>query len=116
MGLTAIHLTSASTTGQPVLVVTLLAASVGALTVLALATAALALRRSVSYGLVTAALTTLAVRTAVAWLTIANLLSTQLHHLLEHGLDVIMASLVIGAVYYARTVQPPSTDEGSASE
>ena len=79
-------------------------AGAGSLAVLGLAVAALARRRSRSYLLVALAFGTLAARTAVAGLTLMQLVSPMTHHLLEHGLDVIMAGLVIAAVYYARTV------------
>ena len=82
----------------------LIFAAVGSLAMLGIAVAALARRRSRSYLLVALALVTLAARTAVAGLTLLQLVSPLTHHLIEHGLDVIMAALVIAAVYYARTV------------
>ena len=86
------------------LLIVLTLAGTGSLAVLGLAGAALAHRRSRSYLLVALALGTLAARTAVAGVTLLELVSPVTHHLLEHGLDVIMAGLVIAAVYYARTV------------
>jgi len=86
------------------MLIVLTLAGAGSLAVLGLAVAALARRRSRSYLLVSFALATLAARTAVAGLTLMQLISPMTHHLLEHGLDVIMAGLVIAAVYYARTV------------
>lgn len=89
---------------QP-LVVVLLFAGAGSLAVLGLSVAALFRRRSRSYLLIALALATLAARTAVAGLTMLQYLPADTHHLLEHGLDVLMAGLVIVAVYYARTVE-----------
>lgn len=63
-------------------------------------------RRSRPYLLVALALAALLVRTAVAGLSLVGSLGAQHHHLLEHGLDVVMAGLVIAAVYYARSVAP----------
>lgn len=83
----------------------LLLAGVGSLVVAALAVGALARRRSRSYLLVALALVTLAARTAVAAATMAGMVETSAHHLLEHGLDVAMAALVIAAVYYARRTE-----------
>ncbi|MFB6096161.1 MAG: hypothetical protein ABEJ74_02080 [Haloferacaceae archaeon] len=79
----------------------------GALTaVLAgLGLAAFARRRSRSYLLVALALLALFARTLVAVAAMAGLLDGGAHHLLEHGLDVAMAALVVGAVYYARSVE-----------
>lgn len=83
----------------------LLLAGVGSLVVAGLAVGALARRRSRSYLLVALALVTLAARTAVAGATMAGMVETSAHHLLEHGLDVVMAGLVIAAVYYARRTE-----------
>ena len=90
--------------GELSLLLVLIFATVGSLIVLGLAVAALARRHSRSYHLVALALATLATSTAVATLTLMQLVSPPTYHLLEHGLDVIMAGLVIAAVYYARTV------------
>jgi hypothetical protein len=89
----------------PSLVVVLALAGAGSLVVVGLAVVAVARRRSRSYLLVAAAFGALAARTAVAGLSLGGLVGTDLHHLLEHGLDVAMVGLVIGAVYYARTVE-----------
>ena len=89
----------------PSLLVVLALAGASSLVVLGLAVAALARRRSRSYLLVAGALTALAARTAVAGLFIGGWLTTGIHHVMEHGLDVIMAGLVIAAVYHARTVE-----------
>ena len=50
------------------------------------------------------ALTTLTARTAVAGLTVMQVVSPTAHYLREHGVDVIMVGLVFAAVYYVRTV------------
>jgi hypothetical protein len=80
----------------------LVLAGVGSLAVLGLAAGALARRRSRSYLLVALALVTLAARTGVAGATMLGALDASTHHLLEHGLDVVMAALVVAAVYHAR--------------
>jgi hypothetical protein len=61
-------------------------------------------RQSRPYLLIAAALLALLGRSAVAGFTITGLVSTTEYHLLEHGLDVILVALVIGAVYHSRTV------------
>lgn len=87
----------------PLLIVLLAAGLVTAL-LLGLAIAAFTQRQSRPYLLIALAIAALFARTLVAGLTMMNVLPEAHHHLLEHLLDVAMAALVIGAVYYARTV------------
>jgi hypothetical protein len=69
-------------------------------------------RRSRSYLLIALALLALFGRSVVAGGTLLGLISPGLHHLLEHGLDIIMAALVVAAVYYARTVEQSRCSRG----
>ena len=108
--------TVGAVSGELSLLFVLIFAAVGSLAVLRIAVAALARRRSRSYLLIALALATLAARTAVAGLTLMQLVSPMTHHLLEHGLDVIMAGLVIAAVYYARTVAQHAQQRETAYE
>jgi len=62
-------------------------------------------RRSHSYLLVALALGALLARPVVTGLTATGVLTPETHHLLEHGLDVVLVALVVAAVYYARTVE-----------
>jgi len=71
---------------------------------LGLGLAVLARRRDGPYVLVVLALAALFARTGVAALAMVDVFGPTGHHLLEHGLDVAMAGLVIGAVYHARRV------------
>ncbi|WP_276259479.1 DUF7471 family protein [Haloglomus litoreum] len=89
----------------PVLIVLLALAGVAAATLLGLALAGFARRRSASYLLVALALATLLARVGVATAAMAGLLADPDHHLAEHILDVLMAALVIAAVYTARSVR-----------
>lgn len=89
----------------PSLLAVLVIAGVGSIAVFGLALAALLRRRSRSYLLVAFALAALVARVGVAGLSIGGFVSTDLHHLLEHGLDALMAGLVIAAVYHARSVE-----------
>ena len=95
----------------PTMAVLLALAGVGSALVLAVALAALLRRRSRSYLLVTLALATLLARTAVAALSFTGTVEAGSHHLFEHGLDVVMAALVIAAVYDARTVRATARGE-----
>jgi heme/copper-type cytochrome/quinol oxidase subunit 3 len=90
-----------------VLLLTGIASSV----VVGLAVVALAQRRSRSYLLITVALGTLLARTLVGGLAMNGMVQLEIHHLAEHGLDGVMAVLLITAVYYARTTE--RTTDGS---
>lgn len=98
--------------GDPALAAVLALAGLGSAAVLALALAALVRRRSRSYLLVALALSALLARTAVAALSMTGGLGAGAHHALEHGLDVVMAALVIAAVYDARSAR--RADGGTA--
>jgi hypothetical protein len=97
----------------PVLIALLALAGVAAATLLGLALAGFARRRSASYLLVALALGTLLVRVVVASAAMGGLLTDTDHHLAEHVLDVLMAALVIAAVYTARSARRRArSDEG----
>jgi hypothetical protein len=87
-------------------------AGLGAAVLLGLAVGAFLQRQSRSYLLIVAALLALVGRSAVAGFTLTGNLSMAQHHVLEHGLDVVLVALVIAAVYYARTV-PAETEASS---
>lgn len=84
------------------LVVLTVAAAATAL-VAGLAVAAFVQRRSRPYLLIALALSTLVARTALGIGAYTPMLDSADHHLLEHGLDVVMAALVIAAVYLVRS-------------
>ncbi|WP_435196750.1 DUF7471 family protein [Natronomonas sp. EA1] len=92
-------------TEEFILAVLLAIAGLASAAVIGLSLAALLRRKSWSYLLVTLALATLLARTAVAVGTMWGMIPDSAHHTLEHGLDVAMASLVIAAVYTARTAR-----------
>jgi hypothetical protein len=60
---------------------------------------------------VTLALLTLAVRAIIGSVFMMGMLSVATHHTAEHLLDVVMAGLVIAAVYTARTARGAATPE-----
>lgn len=91
------------------LAILLVLAGSGAAVLLGLGLAAVARRQSRSYLLVALALATLFSRSVVAALALTDVFGSRLHHLVEHGLDVAMVALVIGAVYYARTIETSAT-------
>lgn len=100
--LTALHLHPPSV--DIPLAVVLSGAGLGAALLLGLALAALLQRQSRPYLLIALAIAALLARSVVASLSMLDLLQGTHHHLLEHGLDVVMTAFVIGAVYYARSV------------
>ncbi|MXR41442.1 hypothetical protein GRX01_08845 [Halobaculum sp. WSA2] len=71
---------------------------------LGLGLAAFLRRRSRSYLLVALALGALAARAGLAAGAAFGLVGVDAHHFGEHLLDVVMAALVVAAVYYARSV------------
>ena len=60
-------------------------------------------RRSRRYFLVSATLAALLSRSIVGLLTVRGLLSPGSHHFLEHGLDALIAILLLAAVYDSTT-------------
>lgn len=79
---------------------------------LGLGIAVLVRRRSRSYLLIAMALLALFARSIVAGGTLLGVIAPGPHHLLEHGLDIIMAALVVAAVYYARSVEQAQASWG----
>jgi hypothetical protein len=90
--------------GSVALLVFVTVAAVGTAVLLGLAFAAFVQRRSRPYLLLVAAFAALLGRSLVAGGSMFGMLSPTTHHLLEHGMDVVLVALVVAAVYYARTV------------
>ncbi|WP_137683124.1 DUF7471 family protein [Haloarcula mannanilytica] len=65
-----------------------------------------------AYLLILLALTALFARPLIALLSEFAIVSAPTHHLLEHALDTLFVLLVLGAVYYARTVEKRLDEEG----
>lgn len=92
-------------------------AALSAALVIGVALAALLQRRSVPYLLVTLAFATLLARAVAGAAVMVGSVSVPTHHTLEHGLDAVMAGLVIAAVYTtrrARTRVTTSRTDGGA--
>lgn len=85
-------------------------AGIASALLLGLALATFARRRTRPYLFVALAIASLVARTLVGGGGATAVLAPDLHHLIEHGLDVAMAALVIGAVLYARTAEPDRGD------
>jgi len=85
-------------------------AGVGSGLLFALGVAAFARRGSRSYLLVVLALSALLTRTAVSLLAVFGPLDPALHHLAEHGLDAMVATFLLLAVYDARADGLPARE------
>ena len=95
---------------DPMLVGAHLLAGIGSGLLLALGVVAFSRRASRSYLLVVLALAALVARTLVSTLAILGPLDPGLHHFAEHALDAMVAILLLGAIYFARTVAPGAPD------
>ncbi|KAA9400046.1 hypothetical protein Har1130_10315 [Haloarcula sp. CBA1130] len=65
-----------------------------------------------AYLLIVLALTALFARPLIALLSGFAVVSEPTHHFIEHALDTLFVVLVLGAVYYARTVEKRLNKEG----
>lgn len=83
----------------------LLVGTLAAAAILGVALAAFVQRRSWPYLLVALAVATLLARTTIGMGYMGGWMLPEHHHLLEHGLDVTMAALVIAAVLSAHTMK-----------
>lgn len=102
----ALPVHAAADPASAVLLASLTLAALGAAVLLGLALAAFVRRRSRPYLLLVGAFLALLARSGVAIASVFGLVSPEGHHLLEHGVDVVLVALVVAAVYYARTVSP----------
>lgn len=87
---------------------TLLVAALGVGAVFSVLVALLAFvafyrRRTVSYLLIAVAFSTFLGKTSLGIVYLTGRVSVDVHHALEHALDVVMLALVLVAVYYARS-------------
>lgn len=99
----SIVLASSISQADVVLLPLLVLAGLAATVLVCLGLVAVSRRQSRSYLLVALALGTLLCKALAGGFTIVGILPTDLHHTVEHGLDLVMAILLIAAVYYART-------------
>lgn len=100
---------AAASAGLDPLGVLLVLAALATLPIAAIALGAYWRRRTTSYLLVALALVALSTRIVVAAGTVLGVVPHDLHHLVEHGLDVTIAALIVGAVIAARGIEnrPP---------
>jgi heme A synthase len=86
-------------------------AGIASVAIVGLALVAFAQRRSRSYLLITIALATLLVRTVIGGLAMSGVVQLELHHIIEHALDGVMAVSLIAAVYCGRTTERPTSED-----
>jgi heme A synthase len=96
---------------QPSLAIVLSLAGLTSVGILALAVVALTRRQSWSYLLVTLAIGTLGIRVFLGGLMLFGLINLGIHHLLEHVVDILMALLLLAAVYTARSAEVHTSQE-----
>jgi|APHM01.1.fsa_nt_gi hypothetical protein len=89
--------------GEPLLVWLLLAATAVTTLLFGLSLIVTYRRRSRRYLLVSATLAAFLSRSLVALLAVGGLVSADSHHLLEHGLDALIAIMLLAAVYDSTT-------------
>lgn len=95
---------------HPALSLVLVLGGLTSVVILTLAVFALTQRQSWSYLLVTLAIGTLGLRVALGGLMLVGLIDLPTHHLMEHAVDLLMAGLLLGAVYAARTGDRPTSE------
>ena len=103
MMMNSIVLASSISQGDVVLFCLIVLAGLTAALLVSLGLVAFSRRKSRAYLLVVLALGTLLCKAVAGGLTIVGIMPTDLHHPVEHGLDSVMAVLLIAAVYFART-------------
>ena len=89
-----------------ILLCLLILAGLAAAVLVSLGLIAFSRQQSRSYLLIVLALGTLICKAFAGGFTIVGILPGDLHHFVEHSLDLVMAMLLIAAVYYARTASP----------
>ncbi|WP_416838322.1 hypothetical protein [Haloferax sp. DFSO52] len=93
---------------DPIVTVVVALAGLTSVTLAALGVAVFYRRQTRSHLLIALALLAFASRAGVAALSFSDVLSTFDHHVAEHVLDIVMAGLVLAAIYYARKIERES--------
>ena len=95
---------------SPLLLTVLVLAGIGTTVLFLLGVVAYRRRRSTPYFLITLALGALVFRTIVGLGTVFGHVPMGLHHLVEHGLDFLIAVLLLFAIYRSGSVAVERSD------
>ncbi|KAB1186997.1 MULTISPECIES: hypothetical protein [Haloferax] len=93
------------TAESPFITVVVVLAGIASVMLAGLGVAVFYRRQTRSHLLIALALLVFASRACIAGLSLGGVLSSFDHHIVEHGLDFAMASLVLAAIYYARKIE-----------
>ncbi|KTG29414.1 DUF7471 family protein [Haloferax profundi] len=93
------------TAESPFVTVVVALAGIASVTLAGLGVAVFYRRQTRSHLLIALALLAFASRAGIAALSFGGVLSDFDHHVVEHALDLVMAGLVLAAIYYARTIE-----------
>lgn len=85
--------------GSVPLLAVILLAGIGTTVLFLIGAAAYSRRRTTPYLLLTVALGALVARTVVGLGTVVGVVPMPVHHLVEHGIDFLIAALILSAVY-----------------
>lgn len=94
----------------PLLLAVILLAALGTVALFLISLAVLARRPTTRYLLVTVALGALVFRTLIGLGTVFGYVPMTIHHLVEHGLDFLIATLILSAVYLSSTSASPAPE------
>ncbi len=97
--------------GDPLLIAVILLAGTGTTALFLLSAVALYRRRTRRYLLVTLAVGALAARSVVGLGTVMGIVPMATHHIVEHGLDFLIAVLILCAVYTNAPSRPLTESE-----
>lgn len=89
-------------TGDPLLIATSVLSAIVSFPLAVLGILAYRRRRSISYLFVASAFVAFLGKSILGILTLLGVFPVGSHHLVEHGLDVLVGVLLLGAVYLAR--------------
>lgn len=93
------------------LIIALSAGTVFSILIALLSFAAFVRRQTVSYLLVALAFSTFLGKTSLGLMYLRGSMNADMHHSLEHSLDVVMIVLVLAAVYHARSGEVQTVDD-----
>lgn len=86
------------------------ATALGSAILVSVAGVVLLRRRTWPYLFITVAIGMLVVRAAVGFLTLAGVVAVDLHHYMEHSIDLFAILALFAAIYFARTSPPTRSD------